>query len=81
MIRCDVSGNPPPDIFWYEGNNVSDGRLITRKKQFSIKVVSNETYICSANNSLGSVTARVDVVVGKLVIHVQLVVYRNTLWY
>ena len=81
VIRCDVSGNPPPDIFWYEGNNVSDGRLITRKKQFSIRVVSNETYICSANNSLGSVTARVDVVVGKSVIHVQLVVFRNILCY
>lgn len=81
VILCDVSGNPPPDIFWYEGKNVSDGRLINHEKRLSIKVVSNETYICSANNSLGSVTARVDVVVGKSVIHVQLVVYRNTLWY
>ena len=81
MIRCDVSGNPPPDIFWYEGKNVSDGRLISHEKQFPIKVVSNETYICSANNSLGLVTARVDVVVGKSVIHVQLVVFRNILCY
>ena len=78
VILCDVSGNPPPDIFWYEGKSVSDGRLINHKKRLSIKIVSNEAYICSANNSLGSVTARVDVVVGK---SVELVVFRNILSY
>ena len=80
MIRCHVLGNPPPNITWYRGDSVSDSPLNKHEKQFSIEAVSNETYICLASNSLGSVTARVDVVVGKSVIHVQLVVFRNNLY-
>ena len=60
---------------------MSDSPLNKHEKQFSIEAVSNETYICLASNPLGSVTARVDVVVGKSVIHVQLVVFRNNLYY
>lgn len=80
-ITCLVLGNPPPNITWYKGDTVSDSKLINHEKQLSITAVSNETYICSANNSLGSVDAKVNVVVGESVIHVQLVVFRNNLYY
>lgn len=83
MIRCHVLGNPFPNITWYNGA-VSGIRLDSREKQWNSTARANETYLCLAKNSLGTATARVDVV-GKSVIRiclsVQFVVLRNNMDY
>ena len=68
-IPCPVLGNPQPNITWYKGNDTSCGTMLNTNSilEFPETVLNDGGwYTCSAENYLGTVTARVQLRVGKL---------------
>ena len=66
-ISCPVVGNPTPNITWYKGNDTSTMIAISSSTlEFSKTVLANSGwYTCFVQNSLGSVTARIRLLVGR----------------
>lgn len=66
-ISCPIVGNPTPNIVWYKGNDTST--IITYSSstlEFSKTVLNNSGwYTCFAQNTVGSVTARIQLLVGR----------------
>ena len=66
-ISCPVDGNPRPNITWYKGNDTSSKIINKSTLEFPDTTLSDSGwYTCFAENSLGKVTARVHLLVGKL---------------
>ena len=75
MLTCIVEGYPLPEIYWlkedeetlYNGNvsiTMSDDITVTAELSLhQVSIHDEGTYICHANNSHGSVSATVDVIV------------------
>ena len=67
-LSCPTDGNPFPNIIWYKGSGLCATMLSSGKKLKFSKAVSNYSgwYTCSANNSLGTVSVSLYLLVGKL---------------
>ena len=66
-LTCPVDGNPPPSVQWYKGNGNIWQRLHTGKAWELSQATSSDSglYICSASNSVGTVTTTVILEVGE----------------
>ena len=67
-LSCPTDGNPFPNIMWYKGGGLCGTMLSSGKKLNFSKAMSNNSgwYTCSANNSLGTVSVSLYLLVGKL---------------
>ena len=67
-LSCLTDGNPYPNIIWYKGSGLCGTMLSSGKKMEFSKAMSNNSgcYTCCANNSLGTVSVNLYLLVGKL---------------
>ena len=67
-LSCPTDGNPNPNIIWHKGSELC-GTMLSRGKNLKFsKAMSNNSgwYTCSANNSLGTVSVSLYLLIGKL---------------
>ena len=71
-LSCPTDGNPAPAITWYKGSGIYGTMLSSGKDLKFSKVMSNNSgwYTCSANNSLGTVSVSLYLLVGRLLFRV-----------
>ena len=71
-LSCPTDGNPAPAITWYKGSGLYGTMLSSGKVLKFSKVMSNNSgwYTCSANNSLGTVSVSLYLLVGKFLFRV-----------
>jgi len=67
-LSCPTDGNPFPNIIWHKGSELCGTMLSRGKKLKFSKAMSNNSgwYTCFANNSLGTVSVSLYLLIGKL---------------